>query len=115
MAPRESYINLTCKSHLLPNQAHPQVLGACALWGALLALSCVLLQEPSSSRTGSTGTSTQPVPGILQVLNVCTTLGRYVQQDCRPGTRPWAVALQGLPGKGGSGRWVGRGRGSCKA
>lgn len=114
MAPRESYINLTCKSHLLPNQAGPQVLGARFLWGGIAQPSAVCFSKsPARHGQGPTGTSTRPVPGILQALNVCTTLGRYVQQGCRPGNRP-----RGLwPCRGSRGRGAqddGGGRGSCK-
>lgn len=114
MAPREPCLNLTCKSHLLPNQAHPQVLGALSLGSHCSVLSCVLHQEPGSSLTGShghqhtaraqhtTGAQCEHHPGPLW-------LARLPPRQSALG----AVAVQGLPGKRGSRRW--RGWGSCKA
>lgn len=93
--------------------------------GHCSALSCVLLQEPSSSRTGSHGhqhtACAWHTAGAQRVHHpgpVCPA--RLSPRQLAPG----AVALQGLPGKGGSGRWRGAGvlqsiakrqqdRGSC--
>lgn len=47
-------------------------------WGAIAQFSAVcFIRSPACHLQGPTGTSTQPVPSILQALNVSTTLGPY--------------------------------------
>lgn len=118
MASRESYINLTCRSHLLPNQAHPQVLGARALWGRCSPSAVRFSQSPAPHAQGprapawagmSSGTVAQAAgPGLWP----CRVPGhRHTAGAQRVRQPALGCGLAGAPGEGGLRTMAGVGAG----